>query len=411
MRLAWWCRGLGFGLWALGLWVGSAAVVEAHPGPSEPPYFSDQVCIVRLDKTQGTQWQLVYGVPVDDVDFTAGDIVLADAKSHEFFAVPRQVLSRQGRLWVADDEGGGTNWLRLPQWLSADDVRRAAAAVTPEDGTGFTADQVEQDEILDLDSPLVDLLRPLQPAEGRVPITQRQALRGVNWVLQDVPGGVYQIVAYVFSPPENAWAARSGLVKIVSATENPPAVTLDRVAAQVLTGQGRRISGCVDAEQGSTLEIAVRPQGASESAWEPWISPFEVGLGAYELCLPNPGLDAVVEVRAEVRTPDGLVARAYTSDVLTLFEAESDCAENENSVLCCPGSPDEAHQDEASQPLVDAGAARSPRDDAVLAGGGGCVAAGPGKPVKAQGWLTLGLVLLGWLARPTDRRPKSPGQR
>ena len=323
--------GASFG-YALGLLFPAAVV--AHPSPAEPPVFVDEECILVIDKRELPEWHMEYLVPVEDTAFGVDDIRMEDGKSHQFFAVAGRVFLDGDRHVVVpfgDREG---ERVPMPLWLSQEDIERSAAAVTPEDMTEFTADQVAPEEILGFHPEVPSILRPLLAGTHRVPITMRQASKGVDWDLSDVPPGAYQIVSYIFSPPYNGWEVRRGFIKVKDGDEDPPVVTLDNVGGTVFAGQGRHVSGCVDAPAGTALEISLRETGAMPGEYEPWQEPLDVEGNMFDLCLDNPGLDAVMGVRVEVVSPEGLRMAVHNALDLTFFSREAPCMPGRS--VCCP---------------------------------------------------------------------------
>jgi hypothetical protein len=400
-------------------WVASSA--HAHPSPAEPPEFFPADCIIVVDKQQQASWHLDYAVLADDTAPEADHVSLADSKTHQFFALAGTLLERANdHVFLPFDDEAGLLKV-MPTWLTADDVMRTAAGVAPEDMTAFTADQVSPQDMLESDPVLASALRPLVASSARVPITEAQALAGVDWDLSDVPPGVYQIAAYIFSPPYNGWAVRPGLIKVVdgsAADAQAPAVTLERVTARLFAGQGRRIRGCVDAPEGSTLELSTRVQSAMPAAFEPHATQA-VSTGELEVCLANEGRDDVLEVRLEVHTPAGLVAATQSSDVLSLFSNAAACVASE--LLCCPegsiadagGAPDAALPMMPTQPdpAADAEVAgepiapqqdasvqpAQPAADVATTQRGGCVVSD--RRARSSAWLLLFMLALLRFAR------------
>jgi hypothetical protein len=321
-------------------WIASTAL--AHPSPAEAPEFFPADCIIVVDKQQHASWHLDYAVLADDTEQEVDHVSLADSKTHQFFALAGTLLPRANdHVFLPFDDEAGILKV-MPTWLTRDDVMRTAAGVAPEDMTAFTAAEVSTQNVLESDPALASRVRPLVAGTARVPITEAQALAGVEWDLTDVPPGVYQIAAYVFSPPYNGWAVREGLIKVVDGAdeESAPAVTLNRVAARLFAGQGRRVRGCVDAPVGSTLELSTRVQSALPGVFELHATQA-VTTGEFEVCLANEGRDDVLEVRVEVRTPAAVVAATQSSDVLSLFSNAAACVPSE--LTCCPeGSSDDA---------------------------------------------------------------------
>ena len=328
-----------------------ARSASAHPSPAEPPAFFPDDCIVVIDKRAQTSWHLDYAVITDDTAPEVDHVSLADSKTHQFFALSGTLFERamSYEIVLFDDEEGRVR--AMPTWLDAGDVMRTAAGVTPEDMTSFTADQVLAGDILANDPVLSSAVRPLLPGTARAPITSERATAGVTWDLTDVPPGVYQIAAYIFSPPYNGWAARPGLIKVVDGTAEPPAVTLEPIAGRVFAGQGRRTRGCVHAPEGSTLEVSTRAQAEVASAFEPWITqPADNGM--FEVCLDNAGRNAALEVRVAVRAPSGAFTAMQSSDAVSLFSNEAACVASE--LLCCPaaGEADAGATADAAVPMT-----------------------------------------------------------
>jgi hypothetical protein len=327
-----------------------ASTALAHPSPAEPPAFFAADCIIVVDKQAQASWHLDYAVVTDDVEAEVDHVSLDDSKTHQFFALSGTLFERATtqEIMLFDDEEG---LLRaMPTWLNADDVMRAAAGVKPEDMTTFTAEQVLPGDILESDAVLSSAVRPLVNGTARVPITGDAASAGVTWDLRDVPPGIYQIAAYIFSPPYNGWVARPGLIKVVDSAldaEAHPAVALDSVAGRVFAGQGRRVRGCVDAPAGSMLEISTRSQAAAAGGFEPWIVQ-PTSNGDFELCLDNVGVSDALELRATIRTPGGMLAATRSSDAISLFSNAAACVESE--LLCCPAGATV----DAGGPAVDA---------------------------------------------------------
>jgi hypothetical protein len=356
------------------LWLIASSAL-AHPSPAEPPEFFPADCIIVVDKQQQSSWHLDYAVVTEDTEPEVDHVSLADSKTHQFFALAGTLLERaSGHVFLPfDDEAGLLK--PMPAWLTSDDVVRTAAAVTEADMTAFTADQVSAQDVLESDALLASAVRPLVAGTARVPITEAQATAGVDWDLSDVPPGVYQIAAYIFSPPYNGWAVRPGLIKVVDGTDDaqaPAAVTLELVAARLFAGQGRRVRGCVDAPAGSTLQLMARAQTETPAGFESRLMQ-PVSNGAFELCLENEGSDEALELRVEVRTPEGLSAATQSSDPISLFSNEAACVESE--VLCCPASS----QADAGGPPVDASMPMMPARPDPSADAGGL-----GEPVKPQ---------------------------
>lgn len=313
---------------------------RAHPLAAEPPVFGDFSCILTIDKTATPRPHFSYGVSFDDHELRPGDADLPDQRTHQFFAVQGYVAVSGGDVVFArlDDPAGAL--VRLPHWMSRAELQRAANALPAEYSNELAVDRVEPFDILEGNANVEPWLRVITASAARVPITAAGAAAGFDWDLAAVPVGVYQIVGYIFSPPYNGWAARPGMVRVIERGEGPPALTVERVAAQLFAGQGRRLRGCVAAAPGTILRIGWRPANAPDAEFEPAAPALEVATGEFEACLENSGRDAVMEVRLELQDESGQVWYHRPLEALTLFSRAISCEESE--IHCCPAGAADA---------------------------------------------------------------------
>ena len=320
---------------SLGYGAAHAGVAMAHPLAAEPPVFTGSTCILTLDKATTEEHLFTYEVAFDDTELVSGvDVVLPDSKTHQFFAARGYVARNAGDVVMARADDPQAALVKLPHWMSTAELERVAAAVSADDQTGFTPTAVEAFDFLEGNAKIEPLLWEITDAQARVPITAKAAAAGVRWNIADVPLGVYQLVGYIFSPPYNGWAERSGMVRIVEEGQGPPALTIDRLAAQLFAGQGRRVRGCVSASAGSMLQAASRASDDVDGEFTPWGDAVAVQDGEFELCLPNAGRDAVLEVRFELRDPAGFTVYHRPLEALTLFARAAPCVDSE--MHCCP---------------------------------------------------------------------------
>jgi hypothetical protein len=336
----------------------------AHPAPATPPTFAPGACITVVDTREQQALQLAYDVAVDDDIFAEGEIQLPDAKTHQFFSFAGLVAKNPSadgyQLFPFD--AAIDQPLALPLWLDQSDVNRAAAAVRPVDMLDFTASQVQPGDVLALRSDLASHVRAITSSTERVPITKRQAEKGVHWDLRALLPGLYSVVGYVFSPAYNDWAARAGIIKVVDGKSAVPAAVIEPIDKTVFAGQGRRVRGCVDAPVGSTLSAWVRAEDQPNAAWEAWLAQkplAEIGKdGSFELCFSNqaPGRSGVLRVRIEVTAPDGQRSAAYSSDTLLAVPTPAACTASEDTCCAESASVADAGRDPSSTTPVDAGA-------------------------------------------------------
>jgi hypothetical protein len=429
------CGAAGVAALALLLWMLAPARGHAHPEAALSPEFPEHDCIERVDLRETAELHLPYVVVVDDVTFTEGDIVLPDARTHQFFAfggsVAPYLLGSQLFPFAEESEAIRV----LPEWITQDDVDRSAAAAGPADATGFIASQVEDTNVLEARGDLTPFWQRITEDGARVPILVDRALVGFSWDLGAVTPGAYQIAGYVFSPPYNAWAARSGVIKVMDGTADFPALTVDAIDGMIFGGQGRRVRGCVDAPEGTRLQAHFRTEDQPDQPWQRFAEDVEVADGRFELCFLGPAaLSGLIRVRVEATAPDGTQAFAHTPDTLVLVSTPANCTEGES--VCCPEpapdagvadaavdmdtdmepeSPPESRPDaatpDAASPVADAAqpAARTPTEPAKSAdasSGGGCSASRvPAAPGAFRSWLlAAAMLLIGVLRRSTPSR-------
>jgi hypothetical protein len=285
-----------------------------------------------------TSMVIPYVVDADDVLPEEGHIGLVDSKTHQFFAFRGAVVSQLPRYELQPHDPATTAPLVLPTWIDRDDLERAEAANLPTIAPDFHAADVG-DDLLHSRSDLAPLWLAIGPGEARVPITMDQAMLGVRWDVSAVPPGLYQIAGFTFSPPYNAWEPRPGWIKIIDDTPALPAVTVDAVDASLFDGQGRRISGCVNAPEGSTLRASFSLEGAADPSWQPFAERVPIAGGSYELCLrsPRPGLAGMARVRVAITDPDGSETVAYAPDRLVMIGTPAPCTPSLS--VCCEAQP------------------------------------------------------------------------
>ena len=361
----------------------------AHFGPAEAPDFGNPECITVIDAREQSELLLSYVLGYDDTEPELGHIFLPDSKTHSFFAFRGAVVADLPRYRYLPF--GGEPSLELPLWIDRDDVMRAEANYNPSDVPDFHPETIVDADYLRVRTDLAEQWLEVSREPARVPITLEQAARGVVWDVSGVAPGVYQVAGYVFSPPYNAWEPRPGLIKIIDGEHDAPAVVLDSIDGMIFAGQGRRITGCVDAPAGSTLTASFRVDGEPDDSWREWSTAATVASGVVDLCFqsPDPGLAGLVRMRVTVTAPDGTRMVAYSKDALALFGSEASCTQS--ATLCCPAKGMEAQSNMQSMPdagmppsqgvqATDAAGARAPLpavqhddpDQAPRVSSGGC---------------------------------------
>jgi hypothetical protein len=306
--------------------------VFAHPVPALPPDFGTPECITVVDKRSAEMLPLDYFVGYDDVMEEPDHIPVADQKTHQFFAFRGQLTGQDPTYHYWPFDPAMAPHIEMPVWIDQADLLACDAKNAPEIAPQFSSTVIGTDTLSE---------RPefanqwLDVRQERVPITERQALLGMRWPLANVPAGVYQVVGYIYSPPYNAWEARPGVIKVIDGTRDVPAVTVSSVDAMLFEGQGRKISGCVNAQAGTELRAFYRTTETPNTPWEMWAKQPVDESGKYELCYrsPRPGFSGILEIQIIAVGPDGEQTAAYAPDNLVLVPNAASCTES--AKLCC----------------------------------------------------------------------------
>lgn len=309
----------------------AASGVHAHPVPALAPDFGMPECITVVDKRTSDMVPLDYVVGFDDIAEEPDHIPVPEQKTHQFFAFRGQVTGSDPEYFYWPFDPALQPRARMPIWIDQTDLQTCAAKNTPMIAPDFSPEKIGAETLTerpDLAHQFLDVRKM------RVPITERQALLGLRWALADVPAGVYGIAGYIYSPPYNAWEGRQGVVKVIDGTRDVPAVTVGSVDAMLFAGQGRKVTGCVNAAKGSELQAYYRA-AETGAAWEMWAQQPIDDTGKYELCYrsPMPGYSGIVELQIVAVSPEGEKTAAYPPDQLVLVAGAANCTPS--AKLCC----------------------------------------------------------------------------
>ena len=313
----------------------SVTGARAHESAATSPEFEDPPCITVIDRNAQPVVEFEYSVPLDDVELEEGDIRVADAKTHQFFAFRGAMFPRgfAFELYDFDDRTGEP--ILLPEWISIADAKRAANASSELDGTGFSESDVPPGTTLD-DVPGLDgrWLR-ITADDARVPITMEQAEKGFAWDVCEVEPDIYTVTGFVWSPPYNAWAPRDGLVVVTDGELHRPVGQLDSVDEFLFSYQGRRVQGCLEVPEGTTVDGYFRIEERPEEGWLPWLEQEPAQSGRFELCFnnPRPELTGSARVRLDLTAPDGEGTSIYSRDTATSLSGDGECVETDT--FCC----------------------------------------------------------------------------
>jgi len=316
-----------------GLAVWPALTARAHPSPAAVPEFGPPDCITVLDKQKSQVFAVQYFLGSDDTAPEPDHIMLADSKTHQFYAFRGQLAANDPDYALYPFDPALTVPLVLPTWINQDDLLRSEKANSPMIAPDFTAAAIGGDTL----QQRPDLRGQwLAATSQRVPITVAQSRLGAIWDLRAVQPGIYQVAAYIFSPPYNGWEPRPGIVKVTDGMRDVPAITLEPVDASLFAGQGRKLTGCVNAPSGSQLRAWSRPADDPSAPWQLWATePLADGARRFDLCYrnPRPGRSGILQLRVSAVSPSGDETAAYALDQLTLVAQEAACTES--SKLCC----------------------------------------------------------------------------
>jgi hypothetical protein len=392
------CMLLGFAAQAI-----SPSVAAAHFGPAEPPDFGMPQCITVVDLRTSRELMLPYDLGYDDTEPEFGHIMISDSKTHQFFAFRGAVVPALPRYYYwSFTPGARTN---LPLWLDSDDLQRADAANDPSIAPDFRAVDIGNNLLV----ARTDVAGQWLEVSQKVPITIEQAMKGTRWDLTGVSPGIYQIISYTFSPPFNAWEPRPGVIKIIDGSADAPALTVDSIDGMLYAGQGRRITGCVDAPPGSTLSAWYSTESESEPEWREWRKDVPVDNGQLDLCFssPDPQLSGLIRLRIGVKTPQGLETHAHSPDVLVLVSTPSACSPGDSD--CCQPPPAQAPA--PPQPTAAGAAAPPPAPTPApamqpIAASRGCAVERVAQPDRARSLAWLLTLLLAAATRRRRTRPR-----
>jgi hypothetical protein len=252
-------------------------------------------CITDVDLAQSSEVHIRYDFEgPDDLPPVDATDEVADSRRHQFFAFCQH--------WPRTEV--------LPPWISTRDVENAAKL-------GLVATNPSANEVLDTNSSWSGCAQRINRDDARVPIAHANAALGVTWSLAGVDPGVYVVGGYTWEPPRNEWTAppRSGVVRIYdsrSGVSALPALALTDQSVIVYRGESLRLSGCVSADVGSTVDVAWAFAGAPGAALN-WNSaaigvPVQGNAFEYDLVVPSellPSVSNTLISSVTVRDPSG----------------------------------------------------------------------------------------------------------
>lgn len=286
----------------LPLFIAAPALAGDGARPRTPMLLGEVPCVTIVDRQQTSTVHVDYTIPNEDTAHTEDEV--EDGRRHQLLALARQAPGTPPPLWItrADVEAAQAVGLVMSAAVDADDVLAESPAWT-------------------------DAWLRITQDDARLPITLEVAAAGVDWPLQGVPAGVYQLDGYTWDPALSVHTLQRGLIKIVDGptpAADLPAVYLEwRDDLVVAEGDTLALNGCVDALDGSTLDAAWALATFSDALeWTPFLEGAAVDDGALVLPFTPPhGIGSKgVLVRATVRDPLGRAYSAYTPIPISVLE-------------------------------------------------------------------------------------------
>jgi hypothetical protein len=386
----------------------TTGLAGAHPQAAQTPVFvAPSDCVTVVDKRTAATFNVSYTLPFDDTEITFGDIPVSDAKTHQFFAFSSAIHNAALQIEAYSFDATRAPHV-IPEWISVDDVMRAAQAAPGAQGVVFSESTVPADTVLENDGALAGLWRPITFVTQRVPITMAQASRGATWDLTAVPGGLYTVAGYVFSPPYNGWSLRPGLVKVLDGGLEPPALVIEPINEFVFQYQGRRVGLCANVPNATRLTASFRVVSQPGSEWTPFVLDQPVSSGRSELCFRAPaGVAGEIRMRFDLRTPDGTSASFYSPDALTALVGDGRCSAQ--GTICCDFAASAGQGGAGGSGPSVAGAASVAAMPTQQTSGGCGVAAMPTPPGRTAAGVWFGALLL--LKRKRQNRTRPSGCR
>lgn len=310
-------------------------------------------CVTVIDKSKQSVYELTYYVTIDDtaIDLTT-DIPLPDAKSHQFFALAGTVIPNGETFRFYPFAPPDADAVLLPDWITFSDVKRAADASSQLTGATFSAQDFPHDMVLEDNPDFTDRWFRISSDTARLPIRVMQSYYPVRWDLTDVPPGAYTLAGYVFSPPYNTWATRTGVIKVRDDQTDPAAGAIGSITSGVFSYEGRHVSLCLDVPTGTQMTTYYHVEEQPALGWMPWLDARPVETGDLDLCFHASGepFSGSVRLRIDLVTPDGRVTTLHSHDTLTWLQGKGTCTESDTKCCNFQGASTDALPTDAGAP-------------------------------------------------------------
>lgn len=274
--------------------------------PRTPVEWENVGCMEIVDRSVAADYTFAYAVPFEDTDLTPDEV--ADSRTHQFFAVCRQLAPHES----------------LPSWISTDDV---AAAMANYD----ELDAPPAEDILEAAAAWNGCWYRITGDDARRSITEAAAADPVTWDTAAVQAGVYVLWGYTYEPVFNLWAPRAGgVVRILDGEDSAelgPAAAVTSGEQAICVGDSVVVEGCVDATAGTTMtaSFAVGGPGDVDPVWTPFAENIDVEGDTFSLswAAPEAASGETMMVRVEFTDPNGATYVAYQHELDIVLPSSS----------------------------------------------------------------------------------------
>lgn len=295
--------------------------------PRTPMIHLGQRCLTVVDRSVDPVVHLDYTIPINDVCLTADEP--PDSRTHQLIAfchgdLPRRIVPHWLTRAEADAGAGATGTV-----CDGDDEKCPAGQRCIADLCG-----VPGTDVLGEHPDYAGCWTPILTADERRPITCAAARPGVDWDTTALARGTYLLRGYTYEPPINFWAPRLGLFKIVDGpdpADAPPAVGFANLEVGLWKNQPLTIRLCVDAMDGSTVDLAHAVSVAEADpnpTWTTFLTGEPVTSGDVTLeFVPPPALAGeFIALRAEIVDPMNRRFTAYMQEAIKIETLEDPAA-------------------------------------------------------------------------------------
>jgi MYXO-CTERM domain-containing protein len=294
--------------------------------PRTPAVFQLEQCISVVDRSVDPMFTVEFSIPVEDSALTVDE--LPDSRRFQFFA-----LCSDNQSLIAP----------LPNWITNDDAQRSVDA-------GLLPELPQADDVIENNSTWSACATPINPVDGRIPITCDATEGGVVWDTTGIAAGNYVVRGYTFEPSLNLWKARRGVVQVTDG-EALPVVSLMSPATKDSTAfesSGTVVEGCMGGPDGTTVQLSwARLLDLGQDDPSDWtvFAELDASDGQFsELWEPPPeAVNQAIVFRGTATGPSGPAWVSYAVGSVIVFpgDGESDGPEPPPGLDHCGFYPDD----------------------------------------------------------------------